>query len=204
MGMTCTLRRVPETDFARRLAMTPEEFTAEIRAEDEREMAASGLEVRRVLPRNPVLRFLARLLPVTVEEAVPRADAPTPPPGGWPSTRDDLLDLEGVWHPLHFLLTGTAWEGDAPASFLLAGGVDVGDDDDDPIRALAPEDVRRFATHLASLSRDELARRHDPARMAALAVRGAPLANVLDAFDELRRFVAEAADAGDGLLVRVS
>ena len=61
MGMTCSLRRVPEAELARRLAMTPERFTAEIRADDERAAVASGLEVRRVLPRNPVLRFLARL-----------------------------------------------------------------------------------------------------------------------------------------------
>ena len=31
-------------------------------------------------------------------------------------------DFEKSWHGIHYLLTGTAWEGDPPLNFLLAGG----------------------------------------------------------------------------------
>jgi hypothetical protein len=39
--------------------------------------------------------------------------------------------------------------------------------------------------------------------MAALRIRTVPVAHVLDAFDELRTYVGDAATAGDGLLVRL-
>src|SRR5829696_7547426 len=39
-----------------------------------------------------------------------------------------LGNFEKSWHGLHFLLTGTAWEGEPPLNFLLAGGreIDIG------------------------------------------------------------------------------
>ena len=204
MGMACTLRRVPEPELARLLALAPEDASAELRAEDEREMAEAGLAVRRVQPRNPLLRLLLRLVPVTVEEVVPESVPSSQPPGEEPRPRWQELDLEGVWHPLHFILTRTAWEGEEPACFLVRGGEAIGDDDDDQVRALRPDAVRRFAAHLDSLSRDALAQRHDAAAMRKLRIDGAPRDDVLDAFDGLRRFVRETADAGDGLLVRLA
>lgn len=36
------------------------------------------------------------------------------------------VDIDKAWHALHFLFTGTAWEGEMPASFLLVGGAPVG------------------------------------------------------------------------------
>ncbi|RYD30025.1 MAG: DUF1877 family protein, partial [Verrucomicrobiaceae bacterium] len=42
-------------------------------------------------------------------------------------TEDDMIDLDKSWHALHFLFTGTAWEGELPASFLVLGGTQVGD-----------------------------------------------------------------------------
>ena len=201
MGMTCTLRRLPEGELERLLALSPDDASAFLRAKDEEASAAAGLEVRRVQPRNVVLRVLLRLLPVTVEEVVPRPGAPAP--GDAPSARATELDLEGVWEGLHFLLTGTAWEGDEPACYLVRGGRELGDGEDEDVRVLLPADVRRFSEHLATLSRDALALRHDPPRMAALRIRTVPVAHVLDAFDELRTYVGDAATAGDGLLVRL-
>ena len=40
---------------------------------------------------------------------------------------DDMIDLDKSWHALHFLFTGTAWEGELPGSFLVLGGTEVGD-----------------------------------------------------------------------------
>jgi hypothetical protein len=31
------------------------------------------------------------------------------------------LDIDKAWHGLHFLLTGTAWEGTSPLDFIVAG-----------------------------------------------------------------------------------
>ena len=78
---------------------------------------------------------------------------------------------------------------------------------------LRPPQVQRFAAFLVELSRDELARRYDPERMAALEIyREVPQADeseirrehLLQASDSLRRFIGEAADAGDAVVILVA
>lgn len=34
--------------------------------------------------------------------------------------------MDKAWHGIHYLLTGTAWEGDPPLNFLVTGGREVG------------------------------------------------------------------------------
>lgn len=36
------------------------------------------------------------------------------------------LTLDEAWHGLHFLFSGSAWQGELPAAFLLRGGVELG------------------------------------------------------------------------------
>src|SRR5688572_17376990 len=49
--------------------------------------------------------------------------AAPPPPVTWAPRRDgDEIDIEKAWHGLHFMFTGTAWDGTLPAAFLLTGG----------------------------------------------------------------------------------
>jgi hypothetical protein len=40
-------------------------------------------------------------------------------------TEDPSIDLDKTWHGIHYLLTGTTWEGEPPFSFLVAGGDDM-------------------------------------------------------------------------------
>jgi hypothetical protein len=157
--------------------------------------------------------FLLRFTPLSIETATRKE----------PLTAEELdriseneCDLEGAWHGLHFLFTGTAWEGDEPACYLVRGGDAVGDDDfDDPPRLLRPELVRGFSHFLVGLSDDELRRRYDPERMMELKIdprslwldpsasgdRGLSL--LLESFNELRVFTDRATAAGDGLIVHL-
>ena len=41
---------------------------------------------------------------------------------GGSSNGHDELEVDKAWHGLHFLLTGTAWEGDFPLNFIVSGG----------------------------------------------------------------------------------
>lgn len=41
----------------------------------------------------------------------------------------DNFDVDRSWHILHYLFTGTAWEGDFPAGFLVSAGKPIGDVD---------------------------------------------------------------------------
>jgi hypothetical protein len=44
------------------------------------------------------------------------------------------LDVDKAWHGIHYLLTGTAWEGDPPLDFIVKGGSQVGDVDDGALK----------------------------------------------------------------------
>jgi Domain of unknown function (DUF1877) len=123
-------------------------------------------------------------------------------------------DLEKAWHGLHFLFTGTAWEGEEPACFLVRGGEEIGDEDlgYSSIRVLVPHRLREFARFLDGLTPDELRRRFDPRRMMELKIYPevwirknsnieAEFEYLLTSFDELRQFVSDTVKAGDGAIV---
>ena len=104
MGMTGGLYQASEAEI-RKLAEDPKSIEAFVEA------SSWAPPVREVRP-NGVLGWLMRLSPVQVFETDPDA---APPPDYDPRTDRPHCDLEGVWHGLHFLFTGTAWEGDEPA-----------------------------------------------------------------------------------------
>jgi hypothetical protein len=166
--------------------------------------------VRRVQPKG-VLGWLLRLTPITIEETDPDA---VPPEGAQLVERDSHLDLDKAWQPLHFLLTGTAWEGEEPGCYLVRGGEELIDDDElgySSIRALLPEQISRLDEFLRELSHETLRQRFDHERMVALEIYSKPRARdktdasdevyyLLEAFDALRSFAAAAAKRGDGAI----
>ena len=170
--------------------------------------------VREVRPKG-ILGWLMKLSPVKVFENDPDAE----PPPGYDSANDrPHCDLEGVWHGLHFLFTGTAWEGDEPACYLIRGGDAIGEADElgyIVLQALSPARMQQFASFLRGLSREELERRFKPDRMTELQIDPViwartpndddhPLVHLLDGYDQLRAFVIAAADAKAGAVVYVS
>ena len=132
--------------------------------------------------------------------------------GGTSNGHDDL-EIDKAWHGLHFLLTGTAWEGSFPHNFLVTGGEEIGDDlGYGPARALRGTDVLKVDTALDPLTGNELRGRFDPARMTELEVYpfgwsddpDGELAYLLEFYRELRVFVRRTAERGHGLLVYLS
>ena len=202
MGMTCTLYRASAADIER-FIKDPDAFAAFREADD-----ATGPPVRVVRPKG-LLGFVLRFFPITITEVDPDA-APTE----YTPDPDRSIDIEKGWHGLHFLLTGTADEGEEPACFLMRGGEDV--DDEGLARALRPKQVRQFAEYLSGLTKSELERRYDPARMTQLDIYpGAiwtrpasggetPLAWLIGCFTETQAFISRAAAAGDGVIIAVA
>jgi hypothetical protein len=123
----------------------------------------------------------------------------------------DEIDVDKAWHGIHFLLTGTAWEGAFPLNFIVSGGKEVGDVDVGygPARALTSEDVRRLDAALEPLTSEELERRFDPERMAKLQIYPEiwededddSLEYLIEYYTDLRAFVHRAAERGHALLV---
>ena len=110
------------------------------------------LTLRRLLEHPPRIEGV-------VEEAMER--------GG-----DRFIDIEKAWHCLHFLLTGTAWEGTPPLDFIVRGGAEIGDIDVGygPARGFTSAEVTAIAAALEPIAVAELAAGFDTARMEALQI----------------------------------
>src|SRR5262245_1941304 len=77
---------------------------------------------------------------------------------------EKIIDLDKAWHGIHFLLTGSAWEGEEPLCYLVKGGELVGQEGDDA-RVLRPDQIADWANALSTISADDLRKRYDPAAM---------------------------------------
>jgi hypothetical protein len=74
------------------------------------------------------------------------------------------VGLDKAWHGIHFLLTGSRWEGEEPLCYLVKGGELVGQEGDDA-RVLRPDQIADWANALSTISADDLRKRYDPAAM---------------------------------------
>ena len=204
MGMTCGLVRASDDDI-RRFRVDPSGVSAFIEGD------TWAPPVRRVHPKG-ILGWLLRLTPITIEEVDPDA---VPPEGAKLVEPESHLDLDKAWQPLHFLLTGTAWEGEEPGCYLVRGGEELVEDDElgySSIRALTPHQISRFDEFLRNLSHETLRQRFDHKRMVALDIYAKPrgrektgaddaVVHLLEAFDALQSFVAGTANEGNGAIV---
>jgi hypothetical protein len=125
-----------------------------------------------------------------------------------------LLDLHKSWHALHYLFTGQSDGGVPPANALL-GGRELGQDMGyGPARLHEPAATAAFARFLGPLTVEELTGRIDLGRMQRLGIYCCDDADeggleeltgdVEHYFPQLKGFVAEAANRGDGMLVWLS
>lgn len=133
-------------------------------------------------------------------------DGDAPDPGG-------MLDVDKAWHGLHFLFTGTAWEGSPPLNFIVAGGTEIGDVDVGygPARAFTNAEVRNIARSLESITADDLRSRFDPKKMTALEIypeiwnrppqEDDTIGYLLEYFELLKPFIVKGASEGFGLIV---
>lgn len=120
------------------------------------------------------------------------------------------LDLGETWHGLHFLFTGTAWDGEPPLGFLVVGGQEVGVDLGAGLaRIFGIEQVKAIAAALASYSVEDLRRAFDPEKFAAAGISpevwDEPYQELRDqyaaALEDLKDFVQRAAAAERSLVV---
>jgi hypothetical protein len=120
------------------------------------------------------------------------------------------VSLEKAWHGLHFLLTGSSAGGTGPEAFLLAGGQPIGGNRGyGPARLFRPESVHALAASLSALSDEQLWKRFDAERMTAECIypviwdeaEDELQSEYLGYYRELKKLVASASQAGDGLVI---
>jgi hypothetical protein len=135
------------------------------------------------------------------------------PPDGFGPFAD--VDVDKAWHAIHYLLTGTAWEGEPPLNFVVTGGTEVGDDlGYGPARALTSAEVRLVAAALQPLTPEVFLRRFNPVALTAAEIypeiwdrppeeddtRG----YVAEYYDRLRSFVIDVASEGEAMLISLA
>jgi hypothetical protein len=83
--------------------------------------------------------------------------------GAYNDPGQGFVDLDKAWNALHYLLTGSARDGEGPLAFLLKGGTPVGDEDlgHGPARVFQPPEVAAIGDALAGVSQHKLMPRFD-------------------------------------------
>jgi Domain of unknown function (DUF1877) len=74
----------------------------------------------------------------------------------------DFLDVDKSWHGIHFLLTGSVREGNAPLKWVVFAPSELGEDvGNGPARVLEPDEVVEVSKALAPVTPDKLKRKCD-------------------------------------------
>ena len=125
-------------------------------------------------------------------------------------------DLDKAWHGIHYLLTGSASEGDAPLSFLVSEGRAVGAIHVGycPARVFTAAETRTILQAIEGISDEDLRSRFDPGDMTAKKIypeiwsRGSPddetIGYFLEHFAIMRGFFEQAVESELGIVVSLS
>ncbi|MFM2242951.1 MAG: hypothetical protein RLZ97_1806 [Verrucomicrobiota bacterium] len=130
--------------------------------------------------------------------------------------KEDSIDLDKAWHALHFLFTGSAWEGDFPQGFLVTCGEPVGDIDVGygPARSFTAEQVKEIAIFLKAQNEQELRAGFDPKALSEAEIYPSIWADfkctdedwdyIGGYFEDACRFIEEAAKRNMALLAYIN
>lgn len=205
MGMYVELASLSDATIARLHADPP--LVWQIVAPDDPEAVA------RARPAPPRPGLLGRLF------GRGGAEAPAPPPAPplvLEPGEGEVAELDKAWHGIHYLLTGTAWEGDPPLNFLVSGGREVGTEEVGygTARTLTSAETRKAAEALARVTDHELRARFAPAEMMRLEIYPEiwdrdpaaedTLGYLMDYVGHLRTTLAGVVARGHGLLVTIT
>lgn len=136
----------------------------------------------------------------------------------YPNDGDDeppnYLDVDKAWHGIHFMRTGSADGGEEPLSLAVLGGEEVGEDMGyGPARILAPQQVQSIASALTSLGESGFRSRFAPQKMETAGIypeviwvrdEQEALDYVMENYEHLVAFYANAASRGDGVILWLS
>ncbi|MBI1211879.1 MAG: DUF1877 family protein [Alphaproteobacteria bacterium] len=121
------------------------------------------------------------------------------------------LSLQKMWHALHYLLTGTAWNNQGPLGQALLGGEDIGPDIGyGPARILIASQVKETSRALLALSAADIRQRFAPEVMEAEDIypsriwvreKDTILDELVPLFEELVEFYESAATKDQSILL---
>jgi hypothetical protein len=163
-----------------------------------------GLWSRPQPPKNP--SFLSRLLGAKPQPAVA--------PDDWqPAEKPVAFDVDKAWQGIHFLLTGSDWEGDGPLAFILHGGREISEDlGYGPAHGFSSSEVKTIDAALRDVDGASLFARADPGEFTKREIypevwdkepKEQCIGYVIEHFNGLKKFIGEAAQSGRALIAYI-
>jgi Domain of unknown function (DUF1877) len=122
------------------------------------------------------------------------------------------FDLEKCWHGLHYLLTGSASQGEEPLCYLVYKGWVIGVCHGGDVRAISSSQLAAFESALQSIDKEEILRRYDGKAMAAAEIYPSELwarddedgrEYVCEYLEKLKEFLKGAKERNEGAIVWV-
>ena len=139
--------------------------------------------------------------------------APAPQDDWQPSEKPTAFDVDKAWQGIHFLLTGSDWEGDGLLSFILRGGREIAEDlGYGPAHGFTSAEVRAIDAALQKVDSAALYERADPTEFTkheiypqiwAREPKEQCIGYVIEYFNSLKKFVGEVAQSGRGLIAYI-
>lgn len=123
------------------------------------------------------------------------------------------LQIDSTWHILHYLLTGTAWDGEGPEAKVILGGTPLGDEDVGyrPPQYLSAREVREVAGVLSLINGEQLWSERDPelmreAGLYAFSTQDLDTKKIhaLGYFERVKAFYRTAAEGGESVVKYLS
>jgi|SRR6266850_2761474 len=128
-----------------------------------------------------------------------------------PSEKPEEFDVDKAWQGIHFLLTGSDWEGDGPLAFMLHGGREIKEDlGYGPPHGFTSGEVKEIVRALDPVNGDELYANADPAEFAAKDIypqiwdsepKEECIGYVTDYLTQLKEFLTRVAQSNRALIV---
>lgn len=124
-------------------------------------------------------------------------------------TAGDRMNVGKAWHGIHFLLCGAAFEGEPPLDFIVRGGFELGHDGGyGPARAYQPAQLKQISAALGPFIPGVLRKRFNVDALLEAQIyphtwEAGEREDLIDTFAQLKRFLADGASRGLGLVVCV-
>ena len=122
------------------------------------------------------------------------------------------VDVDKAWQGIHYLLTGTAYEGDGPLAWVIMGGQPLDEHNtSEHVRFLDADSVKQIAAALTEVDVEKLRARYNPQTMEEKKIYPGVwlrdgdfgLKYILDYFAILKKFYIDTAARGDAVVTAI-
>lgn len=156
-------------------------------------------------PANP--SFFSRLFGAKAPPTSPRQE--------WKLSEAPIeFDVDKAWQGIHFLLTGSDWEGEGPLAFILHGGREIDEDlGYGSPHGFTAKEVKEIDAALKGVDEEALYERADPKEFTKNEIypqgfwesesKEECISYALDNLRDLKKFVSETAQSGRALIAYI-